>query len=177
MGESQWTQVYRSSFARVVGAAVTVLGAGGAVAMAYDGQPRLSAGLLAVAATAWLAFWRPHLVLDERGVLLRNVFRSVHLPWSCVLEAHSRYGLRVETRYGDFNAWAVPAPMGRARAAAEETEAAVMVRQRLERVRAHTDLTRTESNDADRPVVQWDQLAVVTAGVVVVAMLGLLALG
>lgn len=139
-----YTQTYRSTGARVLaGAVVAVAVAGIASAAVQGGAPaavRWGAPLAFVAALAWLAYWRPMVQVDEEGVTLQNVLSRVVVPWPAVREVHSRYGLRVETPDRSWNAWAAPSPVGMQRARGTETEASIMVRQRLERVRALGEL-------------------------------------
>lgn len=166
-----YTQVYRSSMARLLGAAaVTVAGSAVVTVLVFGSSVRLLAPFALIGALGWLAYWRPCVVLDERGVTLRNVFREVVVPWPAVVDVHSRYGLRLETPYGDFNAWAVAAPTGRDRARGAETEGAAMVRQRLERLRAHDELG---VGSGEEPEIRMD----VGAMAVVVALASLTAAG
>ncbi|MDP3890346.1 PH domain-containing protein [Nocardioides sp.] len=157
-----YTQVYRSGTARVLGAASVVVAVSAIATVLVYGTAanpvRYLAPFAMVGTLGWLAYWRPRVVLDEQGVSLHNVFREVMVPWPAVRDVHSRYGLRLDTAYGDFNAWAVPAPVGRARARGTETEAAAMVRQRLERLRAHNELG-VGPGGSDEPQVRVDAAA------------------
>jgi len=168
-----YTQVYRSSMARVLGAAaVAVAGCAVVTVLVYGSAAspvRYVAPFALVGTLGWLAYWRPCVVLDERGVTLRNVFREVVVPWPAVLDVHSRYGLRLDTPYGDFNAWAVAAPVGKDRARGAETEAATMVRQRLERLRAHDELGVPGQGDEPEIRVDAPAVAVVLALALVTA--------
>jgi hypothetical protein len=106
-------------------------------------------------------------------VTLRNVFRTVRLPWPAIESVDGRYGLRLGTAYGRFTAWAAPAPTGRDRLRALDSEASGLVRHRLEelRVAGHLDTPRLESDHADL-TWHWPTLAAV-AGLVVIAVVGL----
>jgi hypothetical protein len=163
------TQVYRSGNARAL-AAVTVavcVGVLGTLAARRDGGDVLRFGpSLALAAwLVWLAYWRPRVVVDDEGVTLHNIFRTVHVPWSSVVELHSRYGLRVDTTFGSYAAWAVPAPAGRERLRGGDTEASLMARQRLEKLRALGLLA--QGAEPEQPTVTWSLPAIAAAGVLV----------
>ena len=162
-----YTQVYRSSSARALGA-VTVMVCAGALAtllVRWDERElvRYTAPILLIAWLSWSAYWRPHVIVDEKGVTLHNVFRTVHVPWTSVVEIHSRYGLRVDTPQGSYAAWAVAAPAGRERLRGGDTEASAMARQRLERLRGLGEIPADAP--AEEPRVTWDVPAV--AGAVV----------
>lgn len=43
---------------------------------------------------AWLWWW-PRLVTGPRGVLVRNHFREILIPWQHLEDAHTRFGLRL----------------------------------------------------------------------------------
>jgi len=155
-----YTQVYQSNTARALGALTVAICAGGLTTLVLRGAERdvvrYSGPLLLVAWLAWFAYWQPKVTLDERGLTLHNVLRTVHVPWTSVLELQSRYGLRVDTRRGSYDAWAVAAPVGRARLQGGDTEASLMARQRLERIRGLGELT---PEAPDEPRVTWNVVA------------------
>lgn len=137
--------------------------------------------LLLGAVTAWAVFWRPAVTVNDAGVSLRNVLRTIDLPWPSIHRIDTRYALTLYTAYGRYAAWAAPAP-SRSRVAEvtgaevghlpESTyaaggsvrpgdlpgtssgQAAAVVRRRWEALRdaGHLDDARLER---DRPVVQW----------------------
>jgi hypothetical protein len=170
-----YTQVYRSGPARLLGVLTVAICLGGLVTMAVRGSQqdllRYAAPLLAVAWVGWFGYWRPDVVMDDHGVTLHNVVRTVRLPWGAVQDVHSRYGLRLDTTDGSFDAWAVAAPAGRDRLRGGDTEAAAMARQRLARVRG---LGLREAPDASgEPEVGWVTPAISTgAAIVVLGVLG-----
>lgn len=170
------TQVYRASGSRALGAATVGFAAVVLVGVGVGSPghlPALGPALLLLAALGWLAYWRPCVVVDERGVVLHNVFRRVVVPWPALVEVHSRYGMRVETTEGTFGAWAVPAPTGRSRAQGGDTEATTLVRQRLARLQAHGEVGPADPTTAPRRVV--DRTAVAVVGVLTaLTVLGLL---
>ena len=167
------TQVYRSSMARALAAltvAICLLVLGTLAARRDVGDVLRFAPALALAAwLVWLANWRPRVVVDDDGVTLHNIFRTVHVPWSAVVEVHSRYGLRVDTPYGSYSAWAVPAPAGRERLRGGDTEASLMARQRLEKLRGLGLLA--PDAPPEQPTVSW--LVPAIAAAVVLAALAL----
>lgn len=172
-----YVQVYRSNAMRALGALTVLICAGAVVALALHGDERVllryAGGLLLAAWLVWLAYWRPKVTLDDEGVTLHNIFRTVRVPWSSVLELHSRYGLRVDTPYGSYAAWAVAAPAGRDRLRGGDTEATLMARRRLEKLRG---LGRVSPDAAPtEPQVTWQVPAIVgTAVLAALTLVGIL---
>jgi len=67
--------------------------------------------LLALAALlVWGAYWNPAVVVTPAGVELRNVLRTVELPWPTIQLVDVKYALTLETAWGTYSAWAAPAP-------------------------------------------------------------------
>ncbi len=137
MGE---TRTYRSVFSRALAAVVVGLAAVLLVWLASTAEPRDSlrygAPVALVGLLAWLAFWRPQVEVSDGGVEVRNVWRTVHVPWPALQEVDSRLGLRLVTAYGSYQAWAVPAPRRtRGAGAVGPTQAAVGVRERWDELR------------------------------------------
>lgn len=62
----------------------------------------------------WLAFWRPSVVTDARGVELRNLVRDVEVPYGAVDDIDTRYALVVRSGGRSYSAWGAPAPGGAA---------------------------------------------------------------
>lgn len=173
-GAVAYTQTYRSTGSRVLACAVVTVAAAGVVSAVVGGGTesavRWGGPLAFAAALAWLAYWRPHVRVDEHGVTLQNVLSRVVVPWPAVREVHSRYGLRIETTDRSWNAWAAPSPVGMQRARGTETEASVLVRRRLERIRALGDLDHRSARE--ETVVERDVTA--TALLVALGMLAVL---
>jgi hypothetical protein len=149
---------FRSGATRVLGV-VTMLVAGIAlaaliVAGAWRDVVQLGGPIGLVALVGYAALWAPYVDVSDGGVEMANVLRTVRVPWPAVHEVDGRYGLRLTTAYGKFAAWAAPAPRGRDRMQGTDSEAASLVRSRLERLRAqgHLDNPRLES---DRAAVEW----------------------
>ena len=93
--------------------ATTVLGVGalGAGLVADPGEmvPFVAPVVLVVVWT-WAAYWRPAVIVTPAGVELRNVTRTVHLPWPTITLVDTRFALTLHTAYGAYSAWAAPAP-------------------------------------------------------------------
>ncbi|WP_217617392.1 PH domain-containing protein, partial [Cellulomonas sp. GbtcB1] len=64
----------------------------------------------------WAAYWRPAVLVSPAGDELRNVTRTIELPWPTIQRVDTRYAHTLHTAYGDYAAWAAPAP-SRARVA------------------------------------------------------------
>lgn len=138
MGE---TTTYRSSFSRSLAVVTIALCGVLLVSLALAGDPertqRYAAPLLLVALLAWVAYWRPQVEVSDGGVEIRNVWRTVQVPWPALQEVDSRLGLRLVTAYGAYQAWAVPAPRRtRGRLEVPTTEAAARVLARWEDLRS-----------------------------------------
>lgn len=138
MGE---TTTYRSPFSRALAVVTVALCALLLVATALSGEAdttlSYAAPLLLVALLAWQAYWRPQVEVSDGGVEIRNVWRTVHVPWPTLREVDSRLGLRLVTAYGTYQAWAVPAPRRtRRNPVVAGNEAAALVRNRWEELRA-----------------------------------------
>lgn len=57
----------------------------------------------------WLLFWAPSVTVSDGGIRLRNVWRSIELPWPAIESIDTRFALTLHTSYGRFVAWAAPA--------------------------------------------------------------------
>jgi hypothetical protein len=66
-----------------------------------------------VALFAWEALWSPRVEVDDSGVRLRNVLRTVFVPWAALIHVDTKYALTLYTPGHSYAAWAAPAP-GRA---------------------------------------------------------------
>ncbi|OJX77176.1 PH domain-containing protein [Leifsonia sp. 71-9] len=78
-------------------------------------QPLVLVPVAFVALAAWAVLWRPRLVVDDDGTELRNVFRTVFIPWEALIQVDTRHALTLFTPGRRFSAWVAPAP-GRAAA-------------------------------------------------------------
>jgi hypothetical protein len=68
------------------------------------------AWMLAVGAVIYAVFWRPAVVVDPEGVLLRNVLRDVRVPWAALEAVETRYALTLVTAEHRYVSWAAGAP-------------------------------------------------------------------
>jgi hypothetical protein len=114
-----------------------------------------------VALFAWEALWRPSVEVDDEGVRLRNVLRTVFVPWPALIHVDTKYALTLYTPGHNYTAWAAPAP-GRAssyRATKSRTENSGS-RAPFEGDAARPgDLLGTESGEAAYLVrSRWDSL-------------------
>lgn len=133
-----------------------------------------------VPVAVWAFYGRPAVVISDGGVELRNVLRTVELPWPAIQRIETKYALTLETAYGPFTAWAAPVPSRTAAAHATRStmqhqpesayaagglrpgdlagtasgDAAGYIRRRWEALRdaGHLDDPRLERQ---RPVVRW----------------------
>lgn len=119
--------VFRPTFGRVLAAAIVVLCAAGLLmALVNDGPTALwqvGPWLVLVGGTVWAAYWRPEVSVDDGGVHLVNVLRTIDLPWPAIQRVDTKWALTLVTAYGKYTAWAAPAPggMATARAASKGT--------------------------------------------------------
>ncbi|WP_026818841.1 PH domain-containing protein [Arthrobacter castelli] len=66
--------------------------------------------LLVMAYLGWWVFWYPSVQIDDDGVTLHNLLRSVRVPWSALIHVDTKFALTLITTRGKFTAWAAPAP-------------------------------------------------------------------
>jgi hypothetical protein len=147
----------RPRAARALGALMVLAAVAGLVSLAVGDLAtalRLAAPVVLFGLLGWAAFWEPYVEVADGGVRIANTLRTVMVPWPAVEEVEGRYGLRLRTAYGSFTAWAAQAPAGRQRARGLESEAARLVRERLETLRqaGHLDNPRLERPEAQ---VTW----------------------
>ncbi len=107
-------------------------------------------GLLAL--LAWSAYWSPFVEVSDGGVVLHNPARTIRMPWPAIQSVSGKYGLRLETAYGRYDGWAAPVPVGRERLRGGESEAATLVRTRLQQLQAEGHLDRITVEFATAPV-------------------------
>lgn len=107
---------FRPMSGQVLTATVAALGAVVLVATLWvDGVGaalRTAPGTLLVVGAVWALFWRPYVRVDDDGVELGNVLRTVRVPWTALREVDTRFALTLHTRSGGrerrFTAWAAP---------------------------------------------------------------------
>ncbi len=66
--------------------------------------------LVLVALVVYVLFWRPAVLVDDAGVVLRNLFRDVHLPWATLESVQTRYALTLVGAGRGYRSWAASAP-------------------------------------------------------------------
>ncbi|MET0866143.1 MAG: PH domain-containing protein [Nakamurella sp.] len=196
--------VYRPGASRVLAGAIITIGVLGVLALTWDagipGLLRYGWWIAGPAIAAWALFWNPRIEVDDSGVLLVNVFRSIRLPWPSIQAVDTKWALTLTTAYGTFSAWAAPAPgrhgsrvvspselkhLPRSSFSAEGTlragdavntpsgQAALAIRQHWEALRdaGHLDNPQLEF---DHPPVHWHARTIaVLAGVLVLGVAGL----
>jgi hypothetical protein len=107
-------EVFRPAFGRVLCAAIGVVCLVAMVALVATVGPsalwRAGPWLALVAGSCWAFFWRPEVVVDDGGVRLVNVFRTIDLPWPSIQAVDTKWALTLITAYGRYTGWAAPAP-------------------------------------------------------------------
>ena len=157
--------------------------------------------LALVGGACWAVFWRPAVAVDDSGVRVVNVLRTIDLPWPSILAIDTKWALTLITAYGRYTAWAAPAPgiHEAIRATKRDAEdlpestftvegirpgdlpssssgaAAVVIRRRLQELRdaGYLENPRLEH---ERPPVTW-HVATIAGGLVLagLAVVGVLA--
>jgi hypothetical protein len=114
------TDVFVSTPGRVLTGATAVVAALLVVSLWGDVPTAdwlLAASLAALAVLAvWAVLGRPGVEVSDGTVVLRNVLRTVTIPWPTVRRAEVGWSLVVHTTAGPWTAWAAPrsSPTGRA---------------------------------------------------------------
>ncbi|SDR92391.1 PH domain-containing protein [Nocardioides scoriae] len=171
MDRPETTEVVRSRAAVALGWSLVAVAVAGVASTPFGGLDAVlvyAAPLALLGLLAWAAFVRAHVEVSDGGVGVVNTLRSVLVPWPAVEAVDGRYGLRLATAYGPVQAWAAPAPAGRARARRESGPAAVVVQRRLEALRGagHLEGARLEREQLDW---RWDRPLLVAVGVLAAA--------
>lgn len=159
--------VVRSSAARALGVTTMALAALGLVTLLAAGPATLQrwgAPVALVGVVAWSALWRPHVEVADGGVRVVNTLRTVEVPWPALHDVDGRYGLRLETAYGPVQAWGAAAPRRSRTDRSPQSEAAIAVRDRWERLRSqgHLDGAHLER---DRLAATWHLDVLLALGV------------
>jgi hypothetical protein len=63
-----------------------------------------------VALLAWVALWRPRVEIDDERIMVRNVVRTITVPWPALIHVDTRFALTLFTPGHRYSAWAAPAP-------------------------------------------------------------------
>ncbi len=108
------TTVFRPTASRLLAGGIFVICVVVLVAMTQEqglsGLIRHGWWVLLAGVLGWALFWRPLIAVDDAGVVLVNVLRTVRLPWPAIEEIDTKWSLTLRTAYGNFGAWAAPAP-------------------------------------------------------------------
>jgi hypothetical protein len=70
---------------------------------------RFALPLVTVGYLVTIVFWTPAVDVSDGGVRLRNVFRTISIPWAAIERIETKYALTLYTSCGRFAAWAAPA--------------------------------------------------------------------
>lgn len=110
--EQQWTYRPRSSavltgatWLVAVGLTTAEVLAGGAAA----GLRVLPAALL-VALLGWAVFYRPHVAVDDAGVLVVNPLSTTRVPWAALIDVRTRFTCTLVTPRASVEVFAAPGP-------------------------------------------------------------------
>jgi len=104
---------FRPTFGRgltIAVGALCVLGLGLTVWRDPAAGLRVAPPLAAAAVGVWALFGRPAVLVTPGGVEIRNVLRTIELPWPSIQRVETKYALTLYTAYGAYAAWAAPAP-------------------------------------------------------------------
>ncbi|GAA3872632.1 hypothetical protein GCM10022381_14590 [Leifsonia kafniensis] len=119
---------------------------------------------------AWEALWRPYTAVTDEGVELRNVFRTIRIPWAALINVDTKYALTLYTPGHKYVAWSAPAPghvtsLRNSRSTGSESQAGLSASAEVR----PGDLINTESGQAAAVVrSRWTRLrdlGLVEAGV------------
>jgi len=151
---------YRPSFGRGLAIAVLGIAALGFI-ISLVSNPLASLRYLPILALVvtlvWAAFWWPAVIVTPAGVTIKNILRTIELPWPAIQAIDTRYALTLQTAYGQYSAWAAPAP-GRAGVAQAAKTGGNSIGERVSRrydeVRA-SGLLNGAKLERDRPIVRW----------------------
>ncbi len=104
--------VYVSTYGKVLTVATGIAGVLAVVGVATAGDLRTTLLAAAIAGlvvgAAWALFWRPRVVLDDAGVTVVNVVRTIAVPWPLLDGAEAGWSLVVRTAGHRWTAWAAP---------------------------------------------------------------------
>lgn len=66
--------------------------------------------MLALAFFGWWVFWYPSVEINDDGVTIHNLLRSINVPWNALINVDTKFALTLITTRGQYTAWAAPAP-------------------------------------------------------------------
>jgi hypothetical protein len=106
--------VYRPTLTRVLAGCYLVFGVWLLVSVAaVDGATataRTLGWLVAVGVVVHAILWRPAVIVDEGGVELVNLVRTVHVPWAALEAVDTRFALTLTADGRRYASWAASAP-------------------------------------------------------------------
>jgi len=88
--------------------AVAIVGL--AIELPLDEWVRIAPALALVGVLGVVLFWLPSLTVGPDGIVVRNVLKTIEVPWSAVRTVDTKYSLVLETPEGRVSAWAAPSP-------------------------------------------------------------------
>ena len=105
---------FRPAFGRVLSIIVVAIAVAGVAGFVVTGDLvgllRYGWGLGLLGAAAVALFWLPSLAVAEHEVTVRNVFSTLHVPWTAIERIDTKYALTLYIPGGKVTAWASPAP-------------------------------------------------------------------
>lgn len=117
---------YRPMFGRVLAATIVVLCAVGLASLAVTGDwPAVGRTVWPLALFSVLAvalFWRPRILIEDHGVTVVNVLRTIEVPWPAILRIDTRFSLTLFTAERKIPVWAAPSPGIRGAVAIERSD-------------------------------------------------------
>ncbi|MEO8908200.1 MAG: PH domain-containing protein [Microbacteriaceae bacterium] len=111
--ETHADTVFISRFNRVLAIVIWALTAVLMVTTLITGGPGRALAIVPsafFALFAWTALWRPYVRVADAGVRIRNVLRTIDVPWPALINVDTRYALTLYTPGHEYAAWAAPAP-------------------------------------------------------------------
>jgi hypothetical protein len=154
----------RPLFSRIVAVVTVAIALAAVVALVATGDPDDYAlgiaGPALAGYVAWLVLWQPAVHVDDGGVRLENVFRTVRLPWPAIERIDTQWALTLFTGYGRFVAWAAPAPGRHAQTRMDPADARALPESAyLGGSLRPGDIPRTPSGDAATIIrLRWQEL-------------------
>lgn len=78
-------------------------------------RPLFAAWAVFWMAVAWSVFFRPAVLIDRDGVLIRNVLRDIRIPWALLSDVRTRWSLSLSVEDKNYTAWALSSQAERPR--------------------------------------------------------------
>lgn len=110
--EQQWT--YRPRSSAVLTGATWLVAVGLTTAEVVTGGAaaglRALPGALLAALLGWAVFYRPHVVVDDAGVLVVNPLSTTLVPWAALIDVRTRFTCTLVTPRTRVEVFAAPGP-------------------------------------------------------------------